>query len=357
MGILVLAALSLVVLRHLQSTHAKIARLMGEPIPVEVVRVGAGIVDESLSTEGTAKEFENVPLSALATGTVIKITPRLGDTVRKGQRLIELDPVPLAAQLKMAQEQLQASKQELAINTSKAVVMQQLFDKDLVARDELNNALLNKLKSEEAVAKNENAVVQASVNLEASRIDSPVSGIVTVRDVYVGTIVRGQTPILTVAQTDPILILAPYPEDKIRYIHIGQAARVSFYAFPGRTFEGNVQWINPTVDPSTRLMTVQVRISNPDLRLQPGMRGIVWLSNRRASALRIPSIALLSTREDFAYVFVVDGGGVARVREIRTGAYAEGYIEVRSGLEAGEQVVVVGQSGLLDNDRVRISAK
>ena len=351
----VVAALAFIVLRHLESTHAKVARIMGKPIPVEVVRVGAGTVDEALASEGTAKEIENVPLSALTTGKVIKINTRLGDLVRKGQRLIELDPVPLVAQLKAAQEQLQASKGSLAINTRKAAAMQELFDKQLVVLDELNTALLNKLRSEEAVAQNENAVVQASVNLEAARIDSPVSGIVIVREVYADTIVKGQTPIMTVAQTDPVLVQAPYTEDKIRHISIGQAARVSFYAFPGQLFEGKVRWINPTIDSATRLMTVQVLLANPHLKLQPGMRGIVWLDNRRTSVLRVPSVALLSTNEDFAYVFVVDSDRTARIRKIRTGAYAEGYMEVKSGLQAGEEVVVVGQSGLLDSDRVRIN--
>jgi len=353
-AVLVIAAAAFVALSHQAATYWKVATLVGAPVPVQVVRAGMAAIDESLPAEGTAKEFENVPLSSLATGTVIGINARLGDKVRKGQRLIELDPVPLLATLKDAQDQLAGSKQGLAINTDKAAVMQELFDRKLVALDELNTALLKKIESERDVAKNYDSVVQAKVHLESARIDSPVSGIVTQRDIYVGTTLKSTTSIMTIAQIDPILIQAPFPEDQIRYIHIGQPAQVSFYAFPGQIFEGKVQWINPVIDNLTRLMTIQVVLSNVKLKLLPGMRGIVRLINQRAAVLRVPSIALLSTHEDFAYVFVVNANNIAHIRQIRIGAYAEGYMEVKSGLQAGEKVVVVGQVGLKDNSKVRI---
>lgn len=353
-GALLLAAVILVVVSHMKNTYWKVARFFGEPIPVQVVPVRTGSVDEALPAEGVAKEFEAVPLSALVTGTVTKINARLGDTVRKGERLIEFDTVPLLSALSTAQEQLAASKEELALHTAKSSAMQELFKKQLVAESELHEAVLKKLSAQKNVAQHQDAVVQSSVSLAAARIDSPVNGIITVRDVYVGTIVKGQTAVITVAQTAPILIHASYPEDRIRHIYVGQPARVSLYAFPGRLFEGKVRWINPTIDHTTRLMTVHVALPNLDLKIQPGMRGIVWLGNRQTEALRVPSIALLSTSEDFAYVFVVNASGTAQLRKIRTGAYAEGYMEVKSGLQAGERVVVAGQVGLQDNDKVRI---
>ena len=351
-GLFVVIA-AFIALRHLASTYWKVAKLLGEPIPVQVVRVERGAVHEALAAEGVAREFEVVPLSALTTGKVVKLNARLGDVVRKGERLIELNTGPLLSALKSARTQFEGSKDELTIHTEKATALQELFDKGIIARDELNAALLNKLNAAQEVAKNEDAVVQAAANLAEARIDSPVSGLVTMRDVYAGTIVKAQSPIMTVAQIDPILIHAPYPEDRIRFIHAGQPARLSFYAFPGQTFRGKVRWINPVIDNLTRLMTVHVVLSNGDLKLQPGMRAIVWLENERARVLRVPAISLLSTRQDFAYVFVVENG-IARIREIRTGAYAEGYMEVKSGLQEGEQVVVVGQVGLQDNAKVRI---
>jgi membrane fusion protein (multidrug efflux system) len=310
-------------------------------------------VNESLAAEGVAKEFEIVPLSALTTGKVVKLGARLGEVVRKGERLVELDPGPLVSALKNSQSQLDSSKEQLDLQTRRASVMEKLFEKGAVAQDELNAAVLNRLKAEQDVAKNEDAVVQATLNLAEARIDSPVSGVVTNRDTYVGTIVRAQTPIMTVAQTDPILVHAPYPEDKIRFIRLGQPAQLSFYAFPGEKYSGTVRWINPVVDNSTRLMTVHILVSNSDLKFSPGMRGIVWLNNDQTKVIRVPAVSLLSTRQDFAYVFIVDDG-VARIREIRTGAYAEGYIEVKSGLKEGEQIVVVGQVGLSDNSKVRV---
>jgi membrane fusion protein, multidrug efflux system len=352
--VVLLSVVLSVVVWHLKNTYWKAARFFGAPIPVQVVRVGAGTVTELLPAEGIAKEFEIVPLSALVTGRVTAINVRLGETVRKGQRLVEIDATALLSQLATAEAQLAASRQELELHARRAASMQELFSRQLVAENELHEALLKKLAAEKAVAQNGDAVVQTSVNLASARIDSPVNGIVTVRDVYVGATLRGQTPVMTVAQTDPILVQASYAEDKIRDIYIGQPARVSLYAFPNRFFEGKVRWINPTVDPTTRLMAVQVILPNADLKLQPGMRGIVWLGARQPEVLRVPGIAVLSAHEDLGYVFVVDESGTARVRQIRTGGYAEGFMEVKRGLQPGERVVVVGQVGLKENDKVRI---
>ncbi len=352
-----LAVLVLAALWHLNRTYWKVARITGDPIPVQVDRVKVGTVQEALASEGGAKEFEIVPLSALVAGTVARINVRIGDVVQKGQRLVELNPVPLQSVLRMAETRTAEEKSQLAILTEKVTVMKDLFAKEFVSRDDLNNALLAKSNSEQNLAQRQNEVVQAKVNLASALVDSPVGGIVTVRDVYVGSTVKEQSPILTVAQIDPILVQIPYAESRIRELRLGQPAQLSFYAFPGEKFGGVVSWIDPTVDTKTRLMTVQVKIPNQDLRLKPGMRGIAWLDNARAAVLRVPGIALLSTFENTAYVFVVDDKDTAHTRKITIGAYAEGYFEVRSGLNPDERVVVVGQVGLKDKDKVRIYDK
>ena len=354
---LALGALALVARSHLRATYWKYARSAGSPIPVQVDRIAVGTVQETLASEGQVKEIEIVPLSALVTGTVAKINVRIGDVVKKGQRVVELDPVVFESMVRTAENRVEEAKEQLAIHTGKVTVMQELYDKQFVARNDLNAALLAKSNSEENLAQRRNDAVQAKVNLASALINSPVDGIVTARDTYVGSVVRAESPIITVAQLNPVLVNVPYAESRIRNLRIGQPAQISFYAFPGEKFAGKVSWIDPTVDTKTRLFTVQVRIPNPELRLKPGMRGIAWLDNTRAATLRVPSVAVLSTFEDAAYVFVVDREGTAHIRKVLIGAYAEGYFEVRSGLNPGERVVVVGQVGLKDNDKVLIYDK
>lgn len=352
LGALVLAARS-----YRIDTYWKYSRSAGAPIPVQVDRIAVGTIQETLASEGQVKETEIVPLGALVTGKVARINVRIGDVVKKGQRVVELDPVTFESQMKMAEARVEEAKVQLAMLTVKATVTQELYEKQFVARNDLNIALLAKSNAEENLAQRQNDVVQARINLASVFINSPVEGIVTTRDIYVGSIARAETPVLTVAQINPVLVNVPYAENRIRNLRIGQPAQISFYAFPGEKFAGAVAWIDPTVDSKTRLMTVQVRIPNPELRLKPGMRGIAWLDNTRAAALRVPSIAVLSTFEDAAFVFVVDGNDTAHIRKVLIGAYAEGYFEVKSGLSSGERIVVVGQVGLKDNDKVRIYDK
>lgn len=352
-AIVVIAAVGIITFRHLEYTNPKVARPLGAPLPVQVVPVEPGSVNEALGAEGAAKEFQSIPLSALTTGRVDHIHVWLGDVVHKGQALIEMDLGPLRDELKYTKAELDSSTKVRDVDTKNAEIMKKLYDQGFVALSDLNTALATQYQAEVNVAQLSSSVTTSTQNLSYAQINSPVDGVVTDRDVYEGTVLKAATPIMTVGQIDPILVEAPFSEDKARFMYVGQTARVSFYAFPGAPVEGKVQDIKPEVA-STRLITVQIRLPNHDLKLLPGMHGIAYLDDDRAQVLRIPSTAVVSTQEDRGYVFVVGDDGKARVRELRLGAYADGYLEVKSGLQKGEQVVVVGQWNLQDGDPVRI---
>lgn len=133
----------------------------------------------------------------------------------------------------------------------------------------------------------------------------------------------------------------------------GQPAAIQVDALAGRTFIGRVALVSPTVDAETATFKVTVHVEDSASELKPGMFGRVGIVfERRTAALQIPRVALVESDGEAA-VFVVQDG-LARRREIRTGLTNAGAVEITEGLTGTESVVIVGQSGLKDGNKVKV---
>jgi RND family efflux transporter MFP subunit len=169
-------------------------------------------------------------------------------------------------------------------------------------------------------------------------------------------VVRNTSDLVTLTGINPIHVVTKLGEDRIKYVHLGQDAEVSFYAFPEKTFKGKVVIVNPSVDLQTRLVSVIVLVDNPDLKLMPGMSGITTL-NAQHDNVRVPAVAVMAAGDGNAYVFVADADDVAHIRPVKTGAGSAGFVEILAGVSAGERVVVVGQAALHDKQKVRVGTE
>jgi Cu(I)/Ag(I) efflux system membrane fusion protein len=223
----------------------------------------------------------------------------------------------------------------------------------MATADELRKAMQEEAEARVKLSSAESRLAQANDDYQATRVRAPVSGIVTACDLNPGTVVRQGTDLMKISEINPVLVNAMMGEEKTNYVYIGQEAEITFYAFPGRKFQGEVVIVNPSIDEKSRLVTAIIRVKNPKFEIKPGMNGMAQLQYRR-EALRVPGIALLSQKDSAAHVFAVDDQGVAHLRQLRLGASSEGYFEVIEGLERGDRVVVVGQSALSDKVRVRV---
>src|SRR6266576_3234712 len=166
---------------------------------------------------------------------------------------------------------------------------------------------------------------------------------------------------------------AKVTEEKIHSLQVDLPAEVTFPAFPGETFQGNVFKIDPNIDPVTRTFTVYIQIENrpyiraayevpltlhaEDYRLKPGLSGFAHIRRTAKDVTAIPSVAIMSPSGDQASVFVVDRSGRATPRKVNLGIVANGMTEVTSGLNEAEKVVTVGQLYLKENDKVQSTSK
>jgi Cu(I)/Ag(I) efflux system membrane fusion protein len=185
-------------------------------------------------------------------------------------------------------------------------------------------------------------------------LHAPMSGVVTKKDVVMGhRLQEGDMP-YEITDLREVWVLADAYESDLARLKLGMPATLSLQAFPNRTFKGRVIFIDPLLDPKTRTAKVRLSFPNPTGELRPEMFGEVTLQAQARQGLRIPADAVIDsgTRK---VVFVALGEGKFQPREVRVGAAGPDFVEVVSGLGAGEQVVTRANFLIDSESRLRAS--
>jgi Cu(I)/Ag(I) efflux system membrane fusion protein len=177
---------------------------------------------------------------------------------------------------------------------------------------------------------------------------SPVSGTVLERNVVEGQYVGPDTPLLTVADLTLVWVMADLYEMDMTRVHVGDAARFTTDALPGREFDGHVEFIYPTVSSETRTLKARLALANPGGILRAGMYGHVSVSARGASSLSVPAEAVVNAGEH-SYVFLAHPGGRFEPRLVWTGNPSGDRIQILKGVAEGD-TVVSSASFLIDSE-------
>jgi len=226
------------------------------------------------------------------------------------------------------------------------------------AQEAYNLALNPYTKNDLAAAKAAVDQAQAAVDLaqiafDDASVTSPVDGVVSSKLLSEGALVSPQTPIVTVISNDVEIVLG-VEESQIGQVKEEQKAEISVAAFPGVVFPAKVATIAPAADPKSRTFQVKIRPDANDGRLRPGMFAQVNIvTQEKPKAVLIPKEAVV-TRSGQTYVFVLSGDTV-QMRQVKLGLSKNGSVEVVSGVNAGDEVVVAGQNDLRDGDKVKKS--
>lgn len=172
---------------------------------------------------------------------------------------------------------------------------------------------------------------------------APAGGIVSNIAVHPGAAVNAGMPLMEITDLGRVWIVADVVEDQLAWIGPGKTAEIAFNALPGETFEGQVEYVYPKLDPATRTVPVRVVLANPGQRLKPGMYANVTLyGGKGEEGVVVPSEAVIRTGKR-SLVLVAEAEGRFRPAEVETGMESEGKTLVLSGLAGGEKVVVSGQ--------------
>ena len=191
-----------------------------------------------------------------------------------------------------------------------------------------------------------------------SPVNAPISGIISRTPISTGTTVRTNTSITTISTNENLEINVNIPEREIAGLAVGLTAEVILQAYPGESFLATVNRVSPIVDSVSRTKLINLRFNEQDRRISAGMFARVRLNTRTyPDVITVPSEAVISSY-NVNTVYVVQEGSegqpVAEKREVSTGVSLQGLTEIKSGLEAGELVIVQGQQLLSGGEALQI---
>jgi membrane fusion protein (multidrug efflux system) len=180
--------------------------------------------------------------------------------------------------------------------------------------------------------------------LKDTRIYAPFSGITGARNFSPGQVIARNTVLSWLVDLDPIKVELNVPERFLSQIQVAQTLDLKVAAYPTNRFQGKVYFIAPSVDPNTRTTLVKAEIPNPSHELKPGMFANLDLTvNVRENSILIPEIALSQILDgDRANVFTVGVSNTVQLKSVKLGIRLPGQVEVLSGLDGGERVIVEG---------------
>jgi|GEM_PF-124573 len=318
----------------------------GAAAPVKVEDVKRGDISAYILKNTTLEAERWVDVRVRAAGQVMDILKEEGDPVRRGTVLARLDSD--AARISVAQRQVAYQDALQRFEREDA-----LFQRNLGSKQAYENS---KTQLESAKAQLE----QAELSLSYTTITSPITGVMTLRNIEVGNMVSNNQVVASVAKFDPLLARIQVTEKDFGKITVGQIARITVEAAPNREFKGTVKMISPVVDPEsgTVKVTVEIPRTNESL-LRPGMFSSVYIiTETRKNTLVVSKKALVLEGEgNQVFVFETDeatGSGRAQRRKIEIGFTDSERLEILTGLSDGERVITVGQEGLRPGSAVRL---
>jgi RND family efflux transporter MFP subunit len=364
----------------------------GAPKRVATAIVAKDSVRRAVDVVGTLAAVDQVTISSEADGTVRRILADLGDRVKAGQVLVELDREKQQytyeqqqAALARALAQYGASdadhlppiEQTPEVQKAKADLVQaqqsmaranELFAHTLISQqqyEDAKTAVQSKQASYDAAlqnARNLGASIQASQataklaerQVRDTSIRAPFDGFVEKRLVNLGELVKTQMPVMAIVRLDPLKVTAELPERMAPWITSGRPVVLHVDAYRDRTFTGSVTRISPVVNTATRAFPFEAVVPNADAALKPGTFARVHVESGKVDDILTLPYAALQYRYGVNRVFVVQGDRLA-ARELQVGERLGDRIEIASGVKEGEPVAITDVDTLSDGAHVAVA--
>ena len=370
------------------ATREEVAKAVKtEAVREESVRRGVDVV-------GTLAAVDQVTISAQVDGAVGRILADLGDKVKAGQPLIELDREKLQYNLdqqraalaralakfgatepgRLPQVEQTPDVQKAAAELAQArqaherateLQRQQLIPKQTL--DDAETTLRSKQASYESAlqnAKNLKADIDASDavvkladrQLRDAVIRAPFDGYVQKRLVSQGEFVKNQTPVMSVVKLDPLKVTGEIPEGMAPWIAVAQPAELRVDAYPDKTLTGKVSRISPTVNTQTRAFPFEALVPNADGLLKPGTFARVHIATARIEPVLTIPYAGMQYRYGVNRAFVLDDNRLSP-RELKLGDRLGDRVEILGGLKAGELIALTDVDNLTDGMKVTVNRR
>lgn len=291
---------------------------------------------------GTAVSNESVDITSSITQKVSQINFSDCDFVKKGDVLVQLNVEKQKAVQKQAEINLQEQQREL-------IRLSSLKDKKIIAEKEYD---LQNTKLQDAQAK----LAEVEEEIKEGTIVAPFDGMLGIRKISVGSLLTPGTIITTIDDIKKIKVDFPVPEKYLSLINKDCKITATSIAIPNKKFYGVVQAISPRISPTSRSISVRGIIENEEYLLRPGMMLNVTMQMQDRNVLLIPENSISNVGEKH-FVFLIEDGNRVKQKEVEIGQRLSGFVEIISGLKAGDSVVTDGVVKISDGDIVEISSR
>lgn len=352
---------------------------------------------------GSLAANEQSDVMPSTTGKIVALGVDMGSYVRRGQMVVRLDSNDLRLRLEQAQAQLEQAKATLRQNEAKiglrpgqkfspesvpevasaraalnlaeknlqryekliesGDVSRAQYDQQRAQRDQLREqyqvAIHQAQQNYAAVANAKGAVdaAQSQVGLAKRSLDyaiviSPISGVVSERTANLGEYVSPQQKVATVVNMNPVRVRIDIPEQAIPRVRVGESVSIRVSAYPDRNFAGHIARVSPNVTASSRTLTVEAEVQNPNGELKPGQFATVRILLPQSEPAVLVPLRALRQASGATYVFVIKNGR-AEQRLVQTGQVEGDLVEVNSGVAADEAVATTNVDVLSDGIAIR----
>ena len=344
-----------------------------EAPPVQVTQVDLAPPTEVLTLPGEIRGWYSSTIYARVSGYVAKWIVDIGDRVKKDQVLATIDTPELDAQLDAGQAQLVASEAEVKVKEAEVDFAKTTYDRwQGSPKGSVSDQEREEKKARYAVSVAQLNAARARVTLDQANVSrltfltrfkqvvAPYEGVITERRVDIGDLVTAgstaaTTPLYEIAQSEKVRVFADVPQIATSEVGEGTPVRVTAKEYPNRKFEGKITATSKSIDLKARTLRVEVDLSNDDLALLPGMYVQAAFHLKTTSFVQVPASALIF-RAAGPQVAVIDGNATVKFQDVTIARDNGAFVEIASGLSAGDQVALNISNQIANGDRVTVRA-
>ena len=400
-----MVVISLFIMTACNKGTSEPASTLTEKKIVETMTVSSKDINEVANVTGTLQPIDEVALSFELSGQIEKMNVEIGDHVKSGDVLAQLNQRDYWLNMQQAQTNIESAnttleelkngarpqeikQAQIAVDKSQenyqkakedferyqklykeGVISEQTFeDVELrltIAKKEFSNAkealsLVKEGARKEAIQKaeiaKEKALIayeQAKRAFEKTKLTATFSGVVTEKLASTGQFISPGLPIYKVSTIHPLKVLLPVPDDQVQQWHVGKEVRLTLY---NQTRQGKIVKIYPKTNQKTGTISIEVHVPNEEMNWFPGQVVTATYKLAQHKGIFVPAEAVISRGSEDPYVFV-NKNGVAEKINVDVGMFYQNQYEILSGLNEGDEVVIKGADRLFDQDKIEVITK
>jgi multidrug efflux system membrane fusion protein len=342
-----------------ESTSGKDSKRPRLRFPVEAQPVSTGVVTYVVNAVGSVEAFETVRITARVAGRVSAVSFQEGEQTTTDRILVEIEPERFRLALDAAKAQL-AKSEAMLIDANGSLARRESVNREnpgLVREEDLQAA---RVRVATTIAERDlarSALKVAELDLADALVRSPVAGVLQTRPIQTGQYVQPGTELATLLRRDPLLLRCRIPQMDATRITTGH--RLSFRVDEtGTDYGAVITHLGAGADPTTRLVDLTAHVDDPQqAKLIPGSFARVTIAVQSQESVVVPAAAIRPSERGFL-AYVVRGSDDDERAEERVLALglrtADGQVEIRKGLKAGERLIVLGAEGLSDDARITV---